>query len=58
MYKMLLQASAAALGLVTVVLGGVALTGHAELVPYLVGAAIVTVVLLVVLYVGRKNAGN
>ena len=57
MLKMLVQSSALALGLVTVVLGVVALAGHAELFPFVIGAAVITVVLVVLWIVeSRKGA--
>ncbi|MGA7203489.1 MAG: hypothetical protein WBX27_02540 [Specibacter sp.] len=58
MFKMIVQATALALGLVTVVLGVVALTGRTELVPFVIGAAVITVALLVVLFVDKKKSAK
>jgi hypothetical protein len=55
MLKMIVQATALALGLVTVVLGVVAIAGRTELVPFVIGAAVITVALLVVLFVQKKK---
>ncbi|PYI69407.1 hypothetical protein CVV68_03160 [Arthrobacter livingstonensis] len=56
MLKMISQASALALGLVTVVLGVVALVGHAELWPFVIGAAVITAALVVVALVGKRKS--
>ncbi|NVM96858.1 hypothetical protein [Arthrobacter wenxiniae] len=55
MLKMIAQASALALGLVTVVLGVVALAGHPELWPFTIGAAVITLVLAAVVLVDKRK---
>ncbi len=56
MLKMMGQASALALGLVTVVLGVVALAGHPELWPFTVVAAVITLVLAAVVLVDKRRS--
>ena len=56
MLKMISQASALALGLVAVVLGVVALAGHAELWPFAIAAAAITLALVVVVFVDRRRS--
>jgi Ca2+/Na+ antiporter len=55
MLKMISQASALALGLVTVVLVVVALAGHPELWPVAIVAAVITLVLVAVFLVDKRR---
>ncbi|MCU6479390.1 hypothetical protein [Arthrobacter sp. A2-55] len=55
MLKMIGQASALALGLVTVVVVVVALAGHPELWPVAIVAAVITLALVAVVLVDRRR---
>ncbi|RAN79148.1 hypothetical protein B5P43_14505 [Bacillus sp. SRB_336] len=55
MLKMIGQASALALGLVTVVLGVVAVAGHPELWPFTIVAAVITLVLVAVVLIEKRR---